>query len=87
MASIAEDLTKGIGVDEAVAGALTFTLPREAYEWADKAAPPPQSQQQTAQQQAQALARSTRSRSGRVHAGGAAGDDADRGSGCRARSR
>lgn len=52
MASLAEDLTKGIGVDEAVRGALTVALGPDAYEWADKAAA-----QTPAQQRAQALAR------------------------------
>jgi 8-oxo-dGTP pyrophosphatase MutT (NUDIX family) len=61
MAVIAEDLTKGIGVDEVIRSALTIALPGSEYEWADKAAPSPQSQSQqqsqtTAQQQAQALA-------------------------------
>ena len=37
LAAIAEDLTKGLTVDEAV-GAVV--LPKAAYEWADKANPP-----------------------------------------------
>ena len=52
MAMVAEDLTKGIGVDEVIRSALTIALPAGDYEWADKAAPPPQNQQQ-----AQTLAR------------------------------
>lgn len=35
MATIGEDLTKGIGVDEAVRGAMTVALPASEYEWAD----------------------------------------------------
>ncbi len=55
LASIAEDLTKGLTVDEAV-GAVV--LPKAAYEWADKAGPQQgQSQQQTpAQVRAQQIA-------------------------------
>ena len=36
MATVAEDLTKGIGIDEAVRGGVTVALGREAYEWADE---------------------------------------------------
>jgi 8-oxo-dGTP pyrophosphatase MutT (NUDIX family) len=53
MGLIAEDLTKGIGIDEAVQGALTVALGPGDYEWLAKAAP---QGQQTAQQRAQALA-------------------------------
>jgi 8-oxo-dGTP pyrophosphatase MutT (NUDIX family) len=56
LAMVAEDLTKGLTVDEAVAGAMTVVLPKAAYEWADKAGPQGTSQQQSAQQ-AQQLAR------------------------------
>ena len=35
MATVAEDLTKGIGIDDAVRGGVTVALGREAYEWAD----------------------------------------------------
>lgn len=35
MATIGEDLTKGIGIDEAVRGAVAIALPPDAYEWAD----------------------------------------------------
>ena len=56
LASIAEDLTKGLTIDEAVAGA-TVVLPKGMYEWADKANPTQgQNQQQTPAQQAQAKA-------------------------------
>ena len=51
MASLAEDLTKGIGIDEAVRDALA--LPEDAYEWVEKAGP---QQNQSQRQQAQALA-------------------------------
>ena len=54
LASIAEDLTKGLTIDEAVAG-VTVVLPKAAYEWADKAGPQGQNQQ-TPAQQAQAKA-------------------------------
>ena len=36
MATVAEDLTKGIGIDDAVRGGVTVALGREAYEWADE---------------------------------------------------
>lgn len=39
MSTIAEDLTKGIGIDEAVHGAVTVALPASEYEWTDKAQP------------------------------------------------
>jgi 8-oxo-dGTP pyrophosphatase MutT (NUDIX family) len=53
LASIAEDLTKGLTVDEAVA----VVLPKGMYEWADKANPAQgQNEQQTPAQQAQAKA-------------------------------
>ena len=56
LATIAEDLTKGLTIDEAVAGA-TVVLPKGMYEWADKANPTQgQNQQQTPAQQAQAKA-------------------------------
>ena len=60
MCLIAEDLEKGLSPDEVIRSALTIALPGSEYEWADKAAPPPQSPSQqpqsAAQQQAQALA-------------------------------
>lgn len=37
MAVVAEDLTKGIGIDDAVREGARIALPREAYEWAEDA--------------------------------------------------
>jgi 8-oxo-dGTP pyrophosphatase MutT (NUDIX family)/2'-5' RNA ligase len=61
MAVIAEDLTKGLSVDEVIREALTVALPASEYEWVSKAPAPqdpqsPQQNQTPAQQQAQALA-------------------------------
>ena len=53
LAMVAEDLTKGLTVDEAVDVAATVVLPKAAYEWADKAsAGQGQNQQGASQQQA-----------------------------------
>ena len=64
MATVAEDLTKGIGIDDAVRGGVTVALGKDAYEWADdvlKASSPQwpgwqrqQQVQQSYQQQVQA---------------------------------
>ncbi len=57
LAMVAEDLTKGLTVDEAVDVAASVVLPKAAYEWADKATSPQgQNQSQSQAQQSQAKA-------------------------------